>query len=175
MLLPGGVGLGALGGLLVPGLPSVALARGLEIVMRNSFFRSATELLFSPVSLSERRATKPIIDVGAARIGDIAGAGIVQLALLTAPARVAALLLGATVALAAGALEVARRLQRGYLDAWSEGSRQGRLSWRGLMTSLPPCSRPPGPSTCPCFEPSRLGQPRPTPWRPPIRLHDPGL
>jgi ATP:ADP antiporter, AAA family len=117
MLLPGGVALGSLGGLMVPGFPSVALARAVETVFRNSVFRSAQELLYSPVSALERRAAKPVVDVGGARLGDIAGAGLAQLAILAAPLQVTPLLLGTTVALALGTLAIARRMQRGYLGA----------------------------------------------------------
>jgi len=117
MLLPAGVALGSLGGLMVPGFPSVALARAVETVFRNSVFRSAQELLYSPVSALERRAAKPVVDVGGARLGDIAGAGLAQLAILAAPLQVTPLLLGTTVALALGTLAIARRMQRGYLGA----------------------------------------------------------
>jgi len=94
----------------------VFLARGLEMVLRNSFFRSAQELLYSPVSRSDRRATKPLIDVGAARAGDILGAGLVQVVLLRTPHVVAPLLAG-ILALSLLALDVARRLNAGYVRA----------------------------------------------------------
>jgi HEAT repeat protein len=117
MLLPGGVALGSLGGLVAPGFPSIAVARAVETVLRNSVFRSAQELLYSPVSARERRAAKPVVDVGGARLGDIAGAGLAQLAILAAPLQVTPLLLGTTVVLALGTLAIARRMQRGYLGA----------------------------------------------------------
>ena len=117
MLLPGGVALGALGGLVLPGFPSVSVARGVEMVLRNSIFRSAQELLYSPVSALERRAAKPVVDVGGARLGDIAGAGLAQLAILAAPVSPRPLLLVATLGLALGTLGIARRMQRGYLGA----------------------------------------------------------
>ncbi len=41
-LLPAGVSLGAVGGLLLPGLLPLLLARGIEIVLRNSLFRERT-------------------------------------------------------------------------------------------------------------------------------------
>lgn len=117
MLLPGGVALGSLGGLVAPGFSSVAVARGVEMVLRNSVFRSAQELLYSPVSALERRAAKPVVDVGGARLGDIAGAGLAQLAILVAPVSPRPLLLVATLGLALGTLGIARRMQRGYLGA----------------------------------------------------------
>jgi hypothetical protein len=123
MLLPGGVAVGSLGGLVAPGFASVAGARAVETVLRNSVFRSAQELLYSPVSPLERRAAKPVVDVGGARLGDIAGAGLAQLAILAAPLHVRPLLLGATVALALGTFAIARRMQRGYLGALEQSLR----------------------------------------------------
>jgi ATP:ADP antiporter, AAA family len=117
MLLPGGVALGALGGLALPGFPSVSVARGVEMVLRNSVFRSAQELLYSPVSARERRAAKPVVDVGGARLGDIAGAGLAQLAILAMPVGPTPFLLVATLAIALVTLGIARRMQRGYLGA----------------------------------------------------------
>jgi AAA family ATP:ADP antiporter len=76
-LLPAGVSAGAVGALLVPGLIPVLLARGVEIVLRSSVFRAAYELLFTPVAPSEKRATKLLLDVGAARVGDVAGGVLV--------------------------------------------------------------------------------------------------
>jgi hypothetical protein len=117
MLLPGGVALGSLGGLALPGFPSVSVARGVEMVLRNSVFRSAQELLYSPVSALERRAAKPVVDVGGARLGDIAGAGVAQLAILAAPVHPTPLLLMATFLIAILTLGIARRMRRGYLGA----------------------------------------------------------
>lgn len=116
-LLPVGVGLGALGIALAPGLLSVGIARATEMVMRNSFFRSAQELLYSPVSPADRRATKPLIDVGAARLGDIAGAGMIQLVLLAAPGYAIKEILVAMVVISIAALGIARRLHVGYVRA----------------------------------------------------------
>lgn len=116
-LLPAGVSLGAAAGLLLPGLGPMLLARGTEIVLRNSIFRSAYELLFSPVPPAERRSTKLLVDVGATRLGDIAGAGLIQLVLLLAVARPAGLILAAAIATALLTLYVARRLHLGYAGA----------------------------------------------------------
>ena len=48
--LPWGVLAGSLGALLVPGLLFPVLTRGWEMVVRSSFYRSAYELLYTPVS-----------------------------------------------------------------------------------------------------------------------------
>ncbi|MGH7509990.1 MAG: HEAT repeat domain-containing protein [Gemmatimonadales bacterium] len=126
-LLPAGVSAGAVGALLIPGLAPVMLARGAEVVLRSSLFRAAYELLFTPVAPREKRATKLLLDVGFARVGDIAGATLIQLALVVTGAAAGQILLGLTVALSAGALGVARRLHRGYVAAL-EGSLQRRAA-----------------------------------------------
>ena len=122
-LLPAGVSLGAVGAFIVPGLISVMLARGAEVVLRSSIFRAAYELLFTPVAPRQKRATKLLIDVFAARLGDVAGGALIAVALVLTGAAAGKILLGVTVALAVGALAVARRLHLGYVAAL-EGSLQ---------------------------------------------------
>ena len=124
-LLPAGVSLGAVGAFVLPGLIPVLLARGAEVVLRSSIFRAAYELLFTPVAPREKRATKLLIDVGAARLGDIAGGALIAAALVLTGAAAGKILLGVTVALSLGALAVARRLHLGYVAAL-EGSLQRR-------------------------------------------------
>lgn len=116
-LLPAGVSIGALGGLFFPGLLPLLVARGTEIVLRNSIFRSAYELLFTPVPPAEKRATKLFIDVGVTRLGDLAGGALIQVVLLVAATRAAGLLLGSAIVLAFLSLLAARRMHRGYSEA----------------------------------------------------------
>jgi ATP:ADP antiporter, AAA family len=120
-LLPAGVSAGALGALLLPGLLSVVVARGIEVVLRSSLFRAAYELLFTPVAPPEKRATKLLLDVGAARVGDIVGGTLILAMLALTTGGAARLLLVLTFVLSAMALAVARRLHRGYVAAL-EGS-----------------------------------------------------
>jgi hypothetical protein len=90
-------------------------------VLRNSLFRSGYEVLFTPVPRDNRRAAKPIVDVGFARVGDLLGAGLVQAALWLVPAGALSLLSGATLVGAVLCVWAALRLHRGYLRAL-EGS-----------------------------------------------------
>jgi len=113
--LPAAVVIGGSGALLFPSLGGVLLARGAESITRNSVYRSAYELLFGPVAPRDKRATKAVIDVGVARLGDAAGGGIIQVALLTASRQAWTIILVLGVILSAAALWIARRLQRGYL------------------------------------------------------------
>ena len=120
-MLPAGVSIGAVGAFLFPGLITVVLARGAEVVLRSSIFRAAYELLFTPVAPPEKRATKLLIDVGAARVGDVMGGALIVTALALTGAASVKVLLVLTVALSMGALLVARRLHLGYVGAL-EGS-----------------------------------------------------
>jgi ATP:ADP antiporter, AAA family len=128
-LLPAGVSVGAVGAFFIPGLASIMVARGAEVVLRNSVFRAAYELLFTPMAPREKRATKLLIDVGAARIGDIAGAAIVLATLALSIRGISPVLLALTFGLSMCALAIARRLHLGYVAAL-EGSlhrRAGQL------------------------------------------------
>lgn len=115
--LPTAVGVTGLGALLVPGFPTAALSRGTEAVLHNSLFRSGYELFFTPLPKHEKRATKTMIDVGAVRIGDIVGAGLVQLAIMLLALDALPALLITAVALALVTLFIARRLRAGYRHA----------------------------------------------------------
>ena len=115
-LLPGGIAGGATVALLMPGAIILFALRGLEMVLRGSVFRAAYELLFTPVSPNEKRATKLLIDVGAARVGDVIGALIVQAVILLGLMTTMPLLF-ATLVIAILALVVAQRLDAGYTRA----------------------------------------------------------
>jgi ATP:ADP antiporter, AAA family len=116
-LLPAGVSAGAVGAFLVPGLIPILLARGIEVVLRSSTFRAAYELLFTPVAPADKRATKLLLDVGSARVGDIAGGALILVVLALAGPGAGEWLLGITLVLSLGALMVARRLHTGYVAA----------------------------------------------------------
>ncbi len=124
-LLPAGVSVGAVGAFLIPGLVPVLFARGSEVVLRSSLFRAAYELLYTPVSPREKRGTKLLIDVGAARIGDVIGGVLIAGTIVTVGAGTGRVLLVVAVALSLGALLVARRLHLGYVSAL-EGTLQRR-------------------------------------------------
>jgi hypothetical protein len=103
---------------LVPGLAAAAAARGAESAVRSSLFRSSYELFFAPLSPSEKRASKTLIDVGFDRLGDAVGAAFVQAALVTGllgegPGRLGVF----AAALGVGGFLVTRRLERGHVAA----------------------------------------------------------
>lgn len=106
---------GSVGGLIAPGLESVAVVRGGESVLRASLFRAAYEIFYTPVSAADKRAAKSLIDVGFDRLGDAVGGGLVRLVLFATPAFVRPTLFGLTIGCALAAIAVASRLNRGYL------------------------------------------------------------
>ncbi|HUV14138.1 MAG TPA: hypothetical protein VMY18_10865, partial [Acidobacteriota bacterium] len=115
--LPVSAIVGSFGTLLFPALTMATVARAAEAILRNSLYRSAYELSYTPVRAQEKRATKPIIDVGFERLGDALGGVVVRMVLFVFPASAqSALLLLASVFGFAG-IVVTRRLQKGYVSA----------------------------------------------------------
>jgi len=113
-MLPGGVVVGALAGLAIPSVGMLVAARGVQVILRNSLFRGAWELLFTPVTAEDKRASKLLLDVGATRAGDVAGGALVQAA-LSAGLAGPRFLLGITALLGLAGFRVARQLHRGYV------------------------------------------------------------
>lgn len=122
-ILPGTILLGGALGLAVPGLASSVLLRGAEAVQRNTLFRSAYELLYTPVPEASKRVTKAVIDVGFDRIGTIVGSGLALSVLSSAVNSPHSVLLALIIPLALATLPLARRLHSGYLGALQEGLR----------------------------------------------------
>ncbi|HZO13034.1 MAG TPA: HEAT repeat domain-containing protein, partial [Polyangiaceae bacterium] len=128
-VLSGVTVLGSAIGLIVPGLTSTAVLRGAEAVHHNTLFRSAYELLYTPLGKARKRPTKALIDVGFDRFGTVVGSGIAILALAVAAQTSLPLLLAVVVVLAIAALPVVWRLRIDYRAALEEGLREGA---RGL-------------------------------------------
>ncbi|HKQ57232.1 MAG TPA: hypothetical protein VJY35_05135 [Candidatus Eisenbacteria bacterium] len=125
--LPAAVAVGSVSAALVPGPWSVGIVRGLEGVLRGSLFRAGYELLYTPIPAAEKRATKTLVDVGCDRLGDIVGAGITALVLLSVPLGSTAALLGVSALLAAAMLWLVAQLQRGYVSSLEAGLRAGAV------------------------------------------------
>jgi hypothetical protein len=126
-LLPAGVaglGLFALG---VPSLMTAALQRGCEGVMRASLFRSAYEVLFTPVPQSLKRPTKTFIDVSFDRLGGLVGSGLTLALIALWPSASLRTVTTATVVVAAIELALANRLHHGYVTTLADRLRSGTL------------------------------------------------
>jgi AAA family ATP:ADP antiporter len=121
------VGLGGMAAVVVPGLWSVTATRAVDALLQNSLFRSAYELLFTPLPERQKRSTKAIVDVGFDKLGAVLG-GLVTLAavaLLHDWTRVSLLSLSVLSGLVA--LLLSRRLHRGYIGALEDSLRSGKL------------------------------------------------
>jgi ATP:ADP antiporter, AAA family len=136
-ILPGVILLGGAFGLAVPGLVSAALLRSAEAVQRNTLFRSAYELLYTPIAEASKRSAKSVIDVGCDRLGTVVGSGLVTLALLLFAPAASSVLLGAVVVMAMGTLPLVRRIHVGYVAALEESLKAGSAQVDGPAGDLP--------------------------------------
>ncbi len=114
--LPMFVAAGGGGALIFPSLTGFTLLRGLEVVLRGSMFRSGYELFYTPVPSEEKRAAKPLIDVGGERIGDALGGGIVAV-LLALHFAGQSVIVWTAIAFSFAGLILARRLEHAYIAA----------------------------------------------------------
>ncbi len=144
-LLPAGVAAGGAVALGAPGLATAALSRGGEMVLRNSTFRAAYELLFNALRPADKRLVKTTADITAPRTGRIIGSAAIQLLLFADPAHAVTGVLLLLVISSVGALLLFRGLGRAHV-ATLEGelvARQANASdtiQTGLHTTLMPMS-----------------------------------
>ena len=108
---------GGLGAIVAPGLWSVVALRGGETVARGSLFRTGYEVFYTPVLPDEKRAAKSLIDVGFDRLGDALGGGLISLVILLPLTSQYHAMIGLAILSGGLALIVARRLNRGYIQA----------------------------------------------------------
>jgi hypothetical protein len=100
-------------------------------------FRSAYELLYTPLADASKRTTKAVIDVGFDRFGTVVGSGMASLALFLVPADAGRVLLGAVVLMALGTLPLVRRIHLGYVAALEERLKAGSTNAAGVPVDLP--------------------------------------
>jgi AAA family ATP:ADP antiporter len=124
-ILPGIIILGGAVGIAVPGLISSSLLRAAEAIQRNTLFRSAYELLYTPLPEERKRTTKAVIDVAFDRLGTLIGSGMAMVVLVLPMHGQLSLLLWIVVVLALATLPVARALHTGYVAALEKGLRDG--------------------------------------------------
>ncbi|MBI4471935.1 MAG: hypothetical protein HY646_04655 [Acidobacteria bacterium] len=159
--LPFTVALGSIGGFFLPGLGSMAVARSGEAVLRSSLFRSAYELLYAAVPWKDRRATKPILDIGFERMGDVLGGALISVVLLAGTNVAMPVMLALAAALGIIGVGISRQLHRGYIKALESSLLNQSIhidvsdirdsTTRSVMQtlgtlSIPPKSKPAAPS-----------------------------
>ena len=117
----------ALLGVFSPSLATATVARGAHETLTNSVFRSAYELLYTPLPEAEKRRVKALVDVTVDKLGALVGSGTIALALAIAPAAAAALLFAAAATLSLATLGLSRRLHRGYVQTLELSLLAGRV------------------------------------------------
>lgn len=124
-ILPAMVALFGIFGTVVTHLWTIILMRGSHAVFATSFFRSAFELLYTPLPRHKKRPTKTIIDVASDRLGDLIGSGLILLLLLFLPDLPTRIVAVCAVLIAILALYVITRLNRGYVNQLASSLRKG--------------------------------------------------
>lgn len=124
-ILPGVVLIGSALGIAVPGLFSLVVLRGGEASQRNSLFRAAYELLYTPLSAPKKRTAKTFIDVACDRAGTVVAGGLAMAAVALWDARLAGKIL-LVVAMCCALASVGRSipLHRGYVALLEEALRR---------------------------------------------------
>lgn len=127
-LLPAVLLLGSLGFAVVGGLATALALRGLDGSLRHSLLRTATDLLFAPVSEALRPRLRVAVEIVLARGGQAIAAAVILMVLSTVESLVAFAVLACVSA--AGWLALGIRLRAPYLEAF-RGTLRGVESSRG--------------------------------------------
>jgi hypothetical protein len=127
-LHPMGVALLAAVAAAVPRLGTIVALRATETVLRHSVFRSAYELLYTPLRPHWKRPTKPLVDIGADRLGTIVGSAVIAAALARAGPRAPAALVVLALASAVVMAAIALRFHRAYVTALVASLRAGVIA-----------------------------------------------
>ena len=119
--LPVGLSTSTALALITQASPFIVITRGIEAVLRGSWFRSGYELLFVPMAPDEKRHTKTFLDVTCDRAGDALGALVVQASLAAAVSVVVyaehqrSVLLTIVLLMAAAGIVLSRRVDKLYI------------------------------------------------------------
>jgi len=124
-ILPAMVALFGVLGTVVTHLWTIIMMRGSHAVFATSFFRSAFELLYTPLPRHKKRPTKTIIDVASDRVGDLIGSGLILFLLFILPDLPTRIVAACAVLVAIIALYVITRLNRGYINQLASSLRKG--------------------------------------------------
>lgn len=116
---------GALG-LALPNVWTAAAARGADVLMASSLYRTGYELAYTPIARAQKRSAKMLIDVGVDRLGTGLGTGVVMLVIANATDH-RRLLLVLVLAIAVVTALLAVRLHGGYVAALAASLERGSV------------------------------------------------
>jgi len=118
---------GSVLGALWPRLSTTTFARGAHEALTNSLFRSAYELLYTPVPEAEKRRVKAFVDVALDKGGALVASWLILGMLAVLPNGAERVLLALAAVLSLSALALSRRLHPGYVGALEQSLLQGRV------------------------------------------------
>jgi hypothetical protein len=123
------LGVAVLAGAVVaaPRMGTIVALRAVEAVLRHSTFRSAYELLYTPLPPSQKRPAKPLVDVGADRVGTLAGSAATALVLAVMGGHATQGLAVLAGSAAVVMLAIALRFHRAYVIALVDSLRAGAV------------------------------------------------
>lgn len=104
---------------------TVVLVRGVQSVMEGGLFRSAFELLYTPLPASVKRPIKPWIDVAARSVGSVAAAGLVLFLLFVLPDDGGGVVVALSIATSGLMLWLVLQVQRSYVAQLGDSLRSG--------------------------------------------------
>ena len=109
----------------IPRMGALVTLRAAEAALRHSTFRSAYELFYTPLPPYRKRPAKPLVDVGADRVGTLAGSIATACVVALAGRYTSTVLVLLALASALGMAALAWRLHRGYVTALGDSLRAG--------------------------------------------------
>jgi AAA family ATP:ADP antiporter len=126
IVLPLGIIFGGLMTFAFRSLMTITLLRGATNLLTNSFFGPGYELFFTPISPTDKRASKILIDVGANRTGNMLG-GLMIMGLLLLPGNTGSYILLLVLVMASAVAMLTMVLSRGYISQLAVNLRDGTL------------------------------------------------
>jgi AAA family ATP:ADP antiporter len=126
IVLPLGIIFGGLLTFVFRSLMTITLLRGAANLLTNSFFGPGYELLFTPISPADKRASKILIDVGANRSGNMLG-GLMIMGLLFLPGPTGSYILLMVMVMAGAMSLLIFLLNRGYISQLVNNLRSGTM------------------------------------------------
>jgi len=119
--LPAVVATGGVGALIFPLFSVFVGVRALEVILRGSIYRAGYELLYTPLPVQEKRASKPVIDVVFDRLGDVLGGARTHIFITLGGMFAIKSILLVTVGIASVGMYITRRLQSLYVRVLEQG------------------------------------------------------